>query len=273
MRYRWAFILSSGQFFRPQRPPPEEPEEAPPPLVQYRDTSYIPQEPVKSSRRFLPGFLLALAGLVVLLGSLSAPWYSYAISGKVWVGNVYYSVYDQDEYSFSGIHSVEEKNIPGFTLAGGSTQSWGDYDARYNSAHHRTSRLSGVYSTALVILVAGVTLCALGAFLSAVFRLRKKPLLFPVVVLLSGALVAMTGAGAFSAWHQSAFEADGTMAHTPDYYVNDPSGPGQTFSGESNRSPLRYEWGPSYGWHLALVGPAMVILGAVLLYWMNRGQA
>ena len=54
--------------------------------------------------------------------------------------------------------------------------------------------------------------------------------------------------------------------------MNDPSGPGHSFSGESNRSPLRYEWGPSYGWHLALVGPAMVILGAVLLYWMNRGK-
>jgi len=268
----WTVMLSVGQFFRPQRPPPEEPEEAPPPMVQYRDTSYVPQAPVKSSRRFAPGFIVALVGLVMVFGSMFLPWYFYTISGKVWIGNIYYNVYDRDEFTFNGISSVEEKSVPGFTVTDTYNRSWGDYDNQYKNAHHKPSRVTGVYSSVLVVLVAAGTLCALGAFLAVLFRLKKRPMLFPAVVLLAGALVALSGAGAFSAWHPPAVKEDGALAHQPDYPTLAPSGPYDSFSGEGVRSPLTYKWGPGAGWYVAMAGPALVIAGAVVLYAMNRGR-
>jgi hypothetical protein len=268
----WTVMLAVAEFYRPRRPGPEEPEEERPPFVQYRDTSYIPKAPVKTSRRFLPGFLLSLIGLVVLLSSMSMPWYSYTISGKAWIGNVYYDVYDRADYTFTGIRVVDEKSVPGFTIGHTNSQGCAEYDKHFTDTRHASPRLSGVYSGTLLVLVAAATLCALGAFLSAVFRLRKKRLLFPVIVLLSGALLALAAAGAFSAWHQPAVENDRSELHVPTYPTSPPSGPYDSFSGESSRAPLDYEWGPAVGWYLAMAGPALLLLGAVVLYAMNRGE-
>ena len=268
----WAVMLAVAEFFRPRRPGPEEPEEEEPPLVRFQDTSFIPNAPVKSSHRFLPGFLVAVVGLVILLSSLLLPWYSCTISGKAWIGNVYYDVYDRSDYSFTGIRTIEERSVPGITVAETSSRSWGEYEKHYTDAHHAAPKLPGVYSGTLLFMVAAVTLCALGAFLAAIFRLRKKTLLFPVIILLIGALVAMAGAGAFSSWHQPAVENDQGELHVPVYPSAPPPGPRETFSGETTRAPLDYEWGPSIGWYLAMAGPAILIAGAVLLYAMNRGK-
>jgi len=268
----WTVMLAVAEFFRPRRAEPEEPDKERPPFIQYQDTSYIPKARVKTSRRFLPGFLLSMVGLLVLLSSLFLPWYSYTISGKAWIGNVYYDVYDRADYSFTGIRVIDEKSVPGFTVGHTSSQSWAEYDKHYADTRHAAPRLSGVYSGTLLILVAAVTLCALGAFLAAIFRLRKKPLLFPCVVVLAGALVALAGAGAFSAWHQPAVQNDRSELHVPTYPTSAPSGPYASFSGEASRAPLDYEWGPAAGWYLAMAGPALVIFGAVVLYAMNRGE-
>jgi len=269
----WAGVLAVAEFFRPRRPEPDEPEEEEPPLVQFRDTSYTPNAPVKSSHRFLPGFLVALAGLVILLASLFLPWYSYTISGKAWIGNVYYDVYDRSDYSFTDIRTIEERSVPGITVTNTSSRNWSEYEKHYTDAHHKAPKLPGVYSGTLLFLVAAVTLCALGAFLAAIFRMRKRPLLFPAIILLIGALVAMAGAGAFSSWHQPAVDNDRTELHVPDYPTSQSSlGPYESFWGESSRAPLTYEWGPSTGWYLAMAGPAMLIAGAVLMYAMNRGK-
>ena len=99
-------LLAMGGFHRPHRALPEEEKEEEPPRVKFRDTSYIPQAPPKRRRRFLLGYIVSLAGLAVLLGAMSMPWYSYTISGKAWIGNIYYSVYDDHDYSFNGIDAV-----------------------------------------------------------------------------------------------------------------------------------------------------------------------
>ncbi len=268
----WTVMLSAGEFFRPRRPPPEEPGEAKPPLVQFRDTSYIPPAQAKPSRRFLPGFLVALVGLAMLTASLSTPWYYYSISGRAWIGNVYYDVYDRSDYSFNGISTVEEKSVPGFTVAKTTPESWPEYDKRFTDAHRSAPKLSGVYSSTMIILIAAVTLCGLGALLSAVFRLKKKPPLFPAVVLVAGAIVALCGVAAFSAGHQPALADDRSELHIPTYPAIPPSGPDDSFWGESSRAPLQFHWGPSAGWGLALAGPAMILAGATLLWAMNRGR-
>ena len=268
---RWTVILAAAEFFRPRRATDEE-EERPPPFVQYQDKSFIPRAPAKGSGRFLPGFLLTAVGLAVVLAGLFLPWYSYTISGKVWIGNVYYDVYDRSDYSFSGIRSVEEMSVPGFTITKTDTRSWGEYEKQFTDTRHASSQLSGVYFGALLGLVAAVTMCVLGAFLAAIFRLRKKPLLFPALVLLMGALVAMGAAGSFSSGHPPAVKNDGTLMHVPSYPTSPPSGPHDSFSGDASRAPLNYEWGPAAGWYLSLVGPILIVLGAVLLYAMNRGH-
>ena len=268
----WTVMLAVAEFFRPRRAPAGPEEERPPPFVQYQDRSFIPKAPVKTSRRFLPGFLLSIVGLVVLLASLFLPWYSYTISGKAWIGNVYYDVYDRADYSFTGIRHIDEKSVPGFTIGHTSSQSWAEYEKHCADTHHSAPQLSGVYSTTLLALIAAVTLCALGALLAAVFRLRGKPLLFPALVVLAGALVAIAGAGAFSAGHQPAIQNDKFELHVPSYPASPPSGPYDSFSGQASRAPLDYEWGPAAGWYLSLIGPVLILIGAVLLYAMNRGK-
>jgi len=267
----WTVILAAAEFFRPRRAQPKKPVEEPPPFVQYQDKSFIPRARVKTSRRFLPGFLLSMVGLVVVLASLFLPWYYYTISGKAWIGNVYYDVYDRADCSFTGIRSTEEKSVPGFTITKTSSKSWAEHEKQYTDARHAPSPLSGVYSGALLGLVAAVTLGALGLLLAAVFRLRKKNLLFPALVILIGALVAMAAGGAFSSGHPAAVKKEGGHMLEPSYPTSQPSGPSDSFSGKETRVPLTYEWGPSIGWYLSLIGPILLILGAVVLYAMNRG--
>lgn len=266
-------MLSAAEFFRPRRAGPEEPKPERPPFVQYQDTSYIPRAPVKTSRRLLPGLFLAVVGLGVVLASMFLPWYSCTITGKVYIGNIHYSAYDRSDYSFNGIRSTEELSTPGFTVTNTSSRSWGEYEKQYKSVHNAPSQLSGVYSGALLLMVAAVTLGALGVLLSALFHLRKRSMLFPAVVLLVGALVALTAAGVFFSWHPAAVRNDGTMMYIPGNQASTQPGPHESFWGETSRAPLSYEWGPAIGWHLCLGGPLPMILGAVVLYAMNRGEA
>jgi|GEM_PF-5515534 len=266
-------MLSVGEFHRPHRPPPDEGnKEEELPRLKFRDTSYIPPAPPKRRRRFLLGFIIALAGLAVMVGSMFLPWYSYTISGKALIGNIDYDVYDEYDHSFNGIRALDEKSVPGFILTKDSSQSWAEYEKAYKDRHRDQPELPGVYSATLMILVAAVTACALGAFLGVLFRMRKRPLLFPVIVLAAGALIALVGAGAFSSWHVPAMGHDKSELPRPDYPVSPPSGPYASFSDKATRDRLTYEWGPDIGWYLSLAGPALVLGGAALLFLMNRGR-
>lgn len=269
----WTVMLSVAEFFRPRRAGPEEPEQERPPFVQYQDTSFIPRAPVKTSRRLLPGLFLAIVGLAVVLASMFLPWYSYTISGKVWVGNTLYEAYDRSDYSFNGIRSVDEMSTHGFTMTNSSTRSWGEYEKQYASVHDAPPQLSGVYSAALLLVVAAVTLCALGMLLAVLFRMRKRSMRFPAVVLLVGALVALTAAGAFFLGHPPAARNDGTMMYIPPPPASPPPGPHDSFSGEYSRQPLTFHWGPALGWYLCLGAPFLMISGALLLHAMNRGRS
>ncbi len=82
----------------------------------------------------------------------------------------------------------------------------------------------------------------------------------------------MGAAGAFCFGHPPAVKNEGAMMHQPTYPTDAPSGPGDSFFGRSGRAPLDYEWGPAAGWYLSLSGPVLIIIGAVVLYALNRGR-
>ena len=265
--------LIFAEFFRPGRPAPAEEDgtERQARAIPPQDLSWIPPPaPKRSSRRFLAGLLISCVGIVLLLGALFAPWYSYTISGKTFVGNVYCNVFDRTEYSFKEVTTVEEKTAAGFTLSGSSTRGWDDYSAHYASSHGGPAELPGVYAGALVTLIAAFTLGSLGVFLAYLFRARKRSPLFPALVLLLGAFLGLAAAGAFASAHPGAVSHDRSELHKPTYPTAPPDGPGSSFSASAENPPLDYRWGPGSGWYLSLAGPILVMTGATLLYLLNR---
>ncbi len=263
-------LLLVGQFFRPRRSQAQTPEEKPPPLVQFRDTSYVPPPPRRRSRSFIPGLLISILGLVLAVAALFLPWYSYTVSGKALVGGVDYDIYERADYSFNNVTVDSETSAAGFTLSNSTSMSWGDYSTGYTQAYGGSPSLPAVYFDTLLVLLVAVTLGAVGVLLTFVFvQLRKRPLL-PFLVLLVGATLLLVSAAVFGAWHPSAVKSDRSGLPSPSYAGKPTTGPYDSFFGSTTLLKFKYDWGPAAGWYLSIAAAAVMMLGATLLYGSVR---
>jgi hypothetical protein len=239
-------------------------------LIQFRDTSYVPPPPKRRPRLFIIGLLISMLGLVLAIASLFLPWYSYTVSGKALIGNVNYDIYERADYSFNNVTMDSETSAAGFTLSNTKSMSWSDYSTSYTQAYGGSPSLPGVYFDTLLILLVAVTLCAVGILLAYLFAQLRKPLLFPFLVLLAGAVLVLVSAVAFGAWHPSAMKSDRSGLPTPSYAGTAPTGPYDSFYGSTTVLIFKFNWGPAAGWYLAIGAAATMILGAVPLFWMTR---
>lgn len=205
---------------------------------------------VESRTQRTTAVVLIAVALVLTVGSLALPWYTYKES---------YSGTTVTEYYFLGTPSTNgtvQYSCTGSASCPSSTS--------YSNAG--LSRTSEIAEYNFAVIFAGILAGLLGAYFG--IRSRGDPLRLLVAFTVTAIALVLTlaGAGLFAA------ALPGASSH--DYASSGHSGPWSSFAGSTSYTQLgtavAATWGPATGWYLSLAATALFSIGAALFMWARR---
>jgi hypothetical protein len=233
--------------------------------AQQEEIPTVPRRRLLGSRGGIVGPILLLVGIALLIVALFVGWYGISATGSAVENGHPYTVsasatfYPLDQYSLSFSCSGSDCFFTSVTNTGSYSQ--GPY-----------SNLGSLYDAVTALVLAGIFLGAIAAFLAFTRRGRDSRWISVVLILaiLMAAIAPMVPLAAQPSLLQSQSSAQNVSTSNPS--------PDTSFfgscSGSSCGASLQVgetasgSWGPSIGWYLSLLGAVSFVVG----WWFMGGR-
>lgn len=119
-----------------------------------------------------------------------------------------------------------------------------------------------LYLGVQIVVLAGIALGTLGAYLALAARGRHRWLRWSLVAVATAAILSVAAPAALALLQPLTLKQDNP---SPAVF-----GPGFSFWGSETLSGTSLTWGPSFGWYLALGAFALLVAGLTVLYRARR---